>query len=347
MFFFRLGLCLWILVFVGTARADQKALYAISSLQSHLAIVIEEEESKIFSENDVLKLWEAAGGSPEILMAQSLYFDCKKDEFSERKKALLEIDGFLTKAWENLNPYYEASFEQEYPVGLFSKGLGHRRFLLSEEDGLYKVLLNLFSIPRALESPEVFEQIGFFTVSKRASGMRVASHDQLPGHLIKIYLEEEKPKPNWEWAVRRCIGVTNIKKLIKEKELKHFVVPEKRIFTFPTEREFGKELMQETSPIVLLVTDMKILDREECLLAWAEATKEQIDELYCLLSHGYSSCLLPANIPKTRKGKFACIDTEVPHRKQPLHHVNRFLSEKMSGYWDELIRTGGQPSFSP
>lgn len=98
-----------------------------------------------------------------------------------------------------------------------------------------------------------------------------------------------------------------------------------------------------TSPAILVVTYMKLVDRKASKEAWKTVvTRRHVEELYSILSHGYSSCLLFTNIPYTTNGKFACIDTEWPTRPLPLAHVHRHLSKKMAKYWDYLVRTGGE-----
>jgi hypothetical protein len=103
------------------------------------------------------------------------------------------------------------------------------------------------------------------------------------------------------------------------------------------------DLSEVDQPAILVVTDMQIVPTSRSRYAWSvEATKSQIDELFCILSHGYSSNRLPFNTPLTISGKFACIDTEHPQRKLPLHRAGNFLSDEMREYWEQLVRTGGE-----
>ncbi len=224
------------------------------------------------------------------------------------------------------------------------ESINQREFLLPEDSPLQKPLKKIFSDPQVLKNPRRFVEAGFVVISERPSGMFVASHPKLPGHLVKVYIESQKTKPNWQWAVFRCIGVTKIRKLIEEYNLDYFAVPNKWIYPVgPIENE--DNLIENTTPAVLVVTDMRLVGRTASKEAWKTIPdKTIIQQLYCILSHGYSSCLLGSNIPYTKKGEFACIDTENPQRPLPLHHVSRHLSEEMADYWEYLVRTDGRGS---
>ena len=88
-----------------------------------------------------------------------------------------------------------------------------------------------------------------------------------------------------------------------------------------------------------MVTHMHIVSIQYSREAWYKASQEQLDELFCILSHGYASTFLPGNICYTVDGKFACIDTEVPMRRHNLKRVKEYFSEPMNLYWDQLIET--------
>ena len=124
--------------------------------------------------------------------------------------------------------------------------------------------------------------------------------------------------------------------------MKFFCVPDKYLYPLP---ELPKKIKPEhiQKPIVLLVTDMNIMGKEETEKAWKKANKALIDELFCVVSHGYASANLTQNVPLCKNGKFAFVDTEHPKRtKFQYRDALYYLSPKMKTYWKKLVKTAGK-----
>lgn len=202
------------------------------------------------------------------------------------------------------------------------------------------VLDALFLQSRVIESEETLLAAGFTILfSQESSFVKVVSHPLLPGYLLKLYLDNETRlkdgRPGWEWLKDRCKGAKKIRKFIKEKKLKHFVVPDKFIYILPSSIGTSGPIHQ---PFVIIVTDMQLVSHEENKWAWMNlATKEVLDELYKVLHKGYGSRFLTGNVPYTKRGKFAFIDTEYPKRHVSLEKAKPYLNPEMQRYWDSLI----------
>ncbi len=323
-------------------KKDNKAFYAISSLSSHLDAALSDNFNDFFSDDDISILWASALESTaanKISLAMESYYQATTINNSKSKILLIESKAFLLDCWTELNPYFNQT-----DVAIKETIENQRSYLLPENSKLQAPLRKIFSDHNVLQTPKTFTEAGFVFISERPSGMVVASHPKLPGYLVKAYIESRKVKSNWEWAVYRCLGVQYIRELIKEKKLSFFVVPNKWIYPL-TPIDDREDLISNTSPVVLIVKDMKLVGRKLSKAAWkTNANKTLIQQLYCILSHGYSSCCLGSNIPLTKKGKYACIDTEVPQRILPLHHVGNHLSDEMADYWEHLVKTGGRDS---
>lgn len=328
-FYFILLTCI---ALQAQATETSRSFYAISSLCAHLHEKLSSDSSGInFSDADLSALWDVAAVDSTCSDDVALARECYNLDLLKESQVILE------ESWRNLNPYWSNS------ASIVEKGQGQLNFLLPKKAHLRKRLDEIFSDPNILNTPETFASAGFVTISERRSGMVVASHPSIPRNLVKAYILSRKPKPNWEWAVFRCWGCSNIKTLIKEKRLHHFVMPHKWIYPLTDFKATTGNLIEVTSPAVLVVSYMRLVDRNASREAWKTVvTRRHVEELYCILSHGYSSCLLFTNIPYTTNGKFACIDTEWPSRPLPLGHVHRHLSEEMAQYWDHLVRTGGK-----
>jgi len=324
----------------------EKAFYALSSLRFYFDKIYRPEHveqsnndfSSLFNDNDISKLWSKAEGAESnmVLLAKGLYIQVLSLKGDAAVKALSTCRKHLKTAWEELHPNFITG---ENGTQLNIPDLNN--FLLQTDSSLFKALSTIFSSPKALNSEVTLANAGFDVISKRPSGMFVAKHARLKNMLIKTFVHSKRTQDNWLWCFKRCWGVDCIAKLIDSKQLRHYTVPVKKIYPFfPKADSF--DIDTTYTPAILVVTDMKIGSHQESMLAWKTVpTKRHIQELYCLLTHGYSSCLLPFNIPYTKDGKFACIDTEHPQRTMHFEHVPRHLSEEMGKYWRYLIRTGG------
>ncbi|MCE5317675.1 MAG: hypothetical protein LLG04_10025 [Parachlamydia sp.] len=193
--------------------------------------------------------------------------------------------------------------------------------------------------PHPLSDVDSFKAAGFVTLltkyagHERSAKWRLASHPLVPGYLFKVYLDSEGLDKNvgWKKLADRCAGAANIRKLIKDKGIRHFVVPDKFLIELPVDPTANQQ------PVMLMVTDMKLAPRPACQSAWRNVTKGQLNELYEIIANGFSSTYLVSNICLTRDGKFACIDTELPQRSPKLDKVKRYFSPKMRIYWERLV----------
>lgn len=209
----------------------------------------------------------------------------------------------------------------------------------------------IFTRSRPTKDLDAMIDAGFDIVSVRPYSFAViAKHPDIPGYLEKVYLDSEKRKKNgkegWEWLVHRCEGAENIRKLIKEKKLKYFTVPDKWIYVLPKLARHNEKATGQ--PIILLATDMHLVSQEESERAWKTIiTKAHLDELYIILSNGFASSHVSWNIPYSKSGKFTCIDTEHPKRKPNYVEVEHYLSNEMKAYWQKLVSDGEKNETKP
>lgn len=327
--------------FVSFANAveNREAFYAISSLRFHVNELIslaDDEDAIVFERKDLEYLWYSASNCPyfiEILSAQFYYYESRGTNIP----LLIQTEEILEKVWEKLNPEF-TGIKEVVTDTAFSLVTNRISYLLPKDHYLKHNLDEIFSKPDVLENSENFQEAGFVTLSHQGTGMRVASHPLLHGFLIKTYISSEKKQDdNWNWMVQRCEGASNIRKLIRQEQLRYFTVPDKWIYVLP--KSTKKNSYTQTA--VLVVTHMKIVSDEESRKAWNQATPNHLRELYCILSHGYASSFLPRNIPYTKKKKFSCIDTAYAKRTPNFKKPKSYFSKEMKVYWDKLVKSGG------
>lgn len=327
---------------------NEKAFYALSSLRFHIDeqllskdLAAGKHEVIHFEESDLAALWQRAAKpaySAQVAEAEKYFWEAKNPLCEQSLEMLLKSKQLVEEVWTELNPLCH---------DVTPKGLLDHRYLLPADHWLQSALDEIFAGNEALKDHHNFKKAGFDIICKRSSKMIVASHEKIEGYLIKAYLQSDKPNLSWKWMCNRCEGAENIRKLIKKKKLKHFIVPDKWIYRLPEEvvsKGHRESLNKQTDPAVLVVTRMNIGSYEHARLAWKEkVTHEVLRELYCILSHGFASLYLVLNIPYTHDGKFACLDTEFPFRHFNYEKVYHYLSDEMKLYWEILIKTGGHP----
>ena len=213
-------------------------------------------------------------------------------------------------------------------------------FLLPDDHPVKDTLDYLFAQSRVIENEKSLLDAGFEIIAKmQVSFVIVARHYAVPGYVFKIYLDSEtrtkKGIPNWKWLFSRCRGAQRIRKVIKDKKLRYFSVPDKWLYALP---QFPLSRESYSQPLILIETDMEIESDEVTKQSWLTVKPEQLDELYEVVKHGYGSFHLVQNVPYTKNGKFAFVDTEYPRRILKLRKIKKYLSPDMQKYWDTLIQ---------
>ena len=202
-------------------------------------------------------------------------------------------------------------------------------YFLAEDHEMKPILDLLFQDRSVLKSNSSLKKAGFKVLHDRPSSMIIVSHPLLKGHLVKLHLNDSRRTKEQIWGnfVKRCKGADNIRKMIKEENIKFFTVADKWLYFPPFE---------EAAPL-LLVTDMEVYERNESREAWkTKITRKHIREVYSIIRRGLASTSLPSNTPYTKNGNFAFVDTESPFRYPMYNHARKHLSPEMQLYWDTL-----------
>jgi hypothetical protein len=220
-------------------------------------------------------------------------------------------------------------------------------YLLPLDHPMRSVLDEFCLETRITKDRRTFHQAGFKIISKGIrSFIHVARHAKMPGYLVKVFLDDElkekNDKPSWKWLVNRCVGAEKIRNVIQKHHIKHFVVAQKWIYNFPPKPSPPKDFRHTRHLALLLVTDMDLTSSRRNLIAWhREITKEHLNELYTIICRAKGSSYRADNIPYTKQGQFAFIDTEYPGKKPDFHSIRAYLDHHMRQYWDRLVKRGG------
>jgi hypothetical protein len=213
-------------------------------------------------------------------------------------------------------------------------------YLLPLDHPLKGMLDAIFSESRVTENKQTLLDAGFTIIAAmEGSFVTVARHPQVPGYVFKLYLDSEmrckNGMPNCLWLTQRCVGAQKIRNFIKRKKFRYFAVPDKWLYVLPL---YPSSKETHPQPVLVIETDMELVGKEGTKHAWKKAKRKHLDELYFILIRGYGTTHLIANIPYTKRGKFAFTDTEYPKRRHDLRKIKIYLSKDMQLYWDSLIR---------
>ncbi len=202
----------------------------------------------------------------------------------------------------------------------------------------------IFSQSRVLENERTLVDAGFEVIAlpEPYSFIIVARHPAIPGYVFKLPLDSEKRSrkhlPHWSWLASRCAEAKKIRNVIKNKHIRYFSVPDKWLYVLPL---YPYSSSLNPQPLILVAKDMEIVSHKESYLMWKNGIKRKhLDELYSIIKKGYggkSVLHLIRNVPFTKHGKFAFIDTEGPQSDINLKYVKKHFSKEMQNYWDKLL----------
>lgn len=204
--------------------------------------------------------------------------------------------------------------------------------ILSDSHPLKQKLDALFST-RITQSKDTLKQAGFKLVVKgHYSDTVVAQHPDIPGYFFKLYTDDQVGINAEEQLMRRIHGANVAKEIIARHGWEHyFKVPQKWLYHLP----------DSEGSVVLIAEDMELYSRNGNLKKWAskKVKKEMLEILFVFLTEGgFVDSVYPFNIPFSRDGRLAIIDTEKYHAWPiPYHRLTKYLRYDTQVYWVELI----------
>lgn len=216
-------------------------------------------------------------------------------------------------------------------------------YLLPENHSVKPLLDAIFGQSRVTLNLDTLATAGFVKCTPhRFKNVIVIKHPSISGYVFKIYLDAQhyqKNKPEYRQWMYRIQGVQLVDEIIKTYGLnEQFKCPKKWIYMLP---KFPKP--PKGYPVryyILIEEDMDLVESEENEALWASSkiTKEFLDQLFLILTKiGLADSAKPDNIPFSKDGRVAFVDTEVfgmdkIHYKQLLP----FLSKHNQDYWKVL-----------
>jgi hypothetical protein len=136
----------------------------------------------------------------------------------------------------------------------------------------------------------------------------VGKHKRVKGYLFKKYSDDVALDVQYANYVKRVEGARRFRALIAEKQLRHIAVPQKWLYELP--REFSSGKPSYIPSYVLVVERLKILSNDKSRREYKRIDEEVLRDL-CIVLHTFRGLdFAVKNMPFTKDGQIAFIDTE-------------------------------------
>lgn len=217
-------------------------------------------------------------------------------------------------------------------------------YMLPDDHPIKPILDAIFAADRVTFNLDSMRKAGFDKCAPREfTKIIVTRHPALPGYIFKLYLDAQrfhKDLPEYALWTMRIKGAEKIRQEIFAHNLEDtFKVPQKWIYALPTDNLPPEGYY--TKYYILVEEDMEILSDKENKAYWASdsVTEELLLEVYKIIKKlGLSDCAKPDNIPFSRDGRIAFIDTQTYGEKSiKFKKLTPFLSKRNQAYWKEII----------
>lgn len=217
-------------------------------------------------------------------------------------------------------------------------------YLLPDDHPIKPTLDTIFS-DRPTFNLESLAKAGFQKAKPRKfTKLIVTRHPELPGYIFKFYLDTQrfyKDSPEHELLIMRAKGAELVRNKIISLGLENiFKVPRKWLYALPATNTMVDSYYPKS--FILVVEDMDILSTHENKKMWKSEviTYQLLDYVFILLDElGLDDSAKPDNIPFSKDGRIALIDTEAFDRYPILYKkLNRSLSNSNQQYWKEITR---------
>lgn len=166
----------------------------------------------------------------------------------------------------------------------------------------------------------------------------VTRHPDLPGVVIKAYLDDQKyheGEPEYYFWLKRVEGARRIQATITENNYGHLLkVPRKWIYQLPASPEPKPKVLAKH--FILVEDDMQIVSKKKNQKLWNKRANEELLTALkvVMLKDRFHDCAKPDNCPFSIDGRVALVDTQsFDKRKVKFKKLNKVLSKPMRTFW--------------
>lgn len=194
-------------------------------------------------------------------------------------------------------------------------------------------LEQLFSDPSLLESRSNLVKAGFIPTEHQGANSVTLKHPSLKGYIVKLVTDQFPVDDETVAFITRIDGERLVRKCIKKHGWEDvFKVPRQWIYVLPHPSEKRTTL--------ILAEDADILPHYYSAKWYREKINKSIlRKIYRLTTEvGLQDCCRKTNLPRTKDGRLAVVDTELFHA-WPVDYPRLInsLNSKMQKCWIEII----------
>ncbi len=212
-------------------------------------------------------------------------------------------------------------------------------YFLPKSHPLRHQLDAIFKKSRVTLNGKTFKKAGFSnSIPGKYSHLVVSKHKKIKGFIFKLYLDDQNIN-DWPSLKYRIDGALSVKRAIKQNGYEHlFKVPKKWLYPIPESSETAGPYKKH---FLLIAEDANIVSEEHNRAIWASKEKisdEFLQAFFTLLqTEGLHDSIYPFNVPFSKDGKAAFIDTE-RHHVWPIYwnRLLPYLSKSRRAYWEQL-----------
>lgn len=283
----------------------------------------------------------------QLSVPSELIYVYDTDLLQIRDRLVALEDGCAKRiCYESCNPFlsFTASVKNysAHPYISEETWLKVRPHLLPDNHPIRHTLDKMFTKKRHSQTLQSLQESGFKTKGgpENHSKTIFCTHKNIKGYVAKI-IPDEFNADEVTRLLSRIIGAHTVQEIIDKYDYRKMIkVPKKWLYVLPPEPSPPPEMIRKN--FILIAEDMDIYSKEENYPIWKSflMTPELLHAVYTVITEGgLNDSVYAFNIPFSKDGKIAFIDTE-DHHKWPIPYfrLRKYLSNEMKIYWDQLTQ---------
>lgn len=211
-------------------------------------------------------------------------------------------------------------------------------YLLPNTHPTVEKLQKIFNDSSLLESRSRLVNAGFVPTEHQGANSVTLKHPSLKGYIVKLLTDTFPVENEAERFVLRIDGERAARKCVRKYRWEDFFkIPRQWIYVLPHPSERRRT--------VLIAEDADIVPHHQTERWYRDKiTKSALKKIYRLTTEvGLQDCCRKTNLPRTKDGRLAIVDTETFH-VWPVEYDRLLVSlnSKMQNAWLKIIKENGK-----
>lgn len=208
------------------------------------------------------------------------------------------------------------------------------QYLLPVQHPAELFLKKVFSDPDLLQGRSKLLEAGFQLTEHQGANSITLTHPEIKGYVVKLVTDQFPIEREWEGFITRIEGERLVRKCVKKNKWEStFKVPKQWIFILP--HPLGKRRT------ILIAENADLLPHYYSAKWYKEKiSRGTLEKIFKLTKElGLQDCCRKTNLPRTKDGRLAVVDTETIH-SWPVEYdrLLNSLNPKMQKVWNEILK---------